>query len=88
MHAPSKLIYALPLGLANEPPKEKLEEFREWINKGSLKMIPPGKRPPRYNAKYETLDKSHDLGFMAHINVAFYYLRKKIMQFPELVQRK
>ncbi|GMN64416.1 hypothetical protein TIFTF001_033487 [Ficus carica] len=107
-HAPSKLIYALPPGLANEPPKEKLEEFREWINKGLLKRTPPGKRPPRYNAKYETLDKPHDLGFMAiekkswfyelatspiwlwdeHINVAFYYLSKKIKQFPELVQQK
>ncbi|GMN48635.1 hypothetical protein TIFTF001_017818 [Ficus carica] len=28
-HAPSKLIYALPSGFADEPPKEKLEEFRE-----------------------------------------------------------
>ncbi|GMN32041.1 hypothetical protein TIFTF001_050777 [Ficus carica] len=41
-HAPSKLIYALPLGLADEPPKEKLEEFMEWIKKGLLKMTPPG----------------------------------------------
>lgn len=66
------------------------------------------KRPPQYIAEYETLDKPHDLGFMAvekkswfyelatspvwlwdeHIDVAFYYLRKKIMQFPELLQRK
>ncbi|GMN59608.1 hypothetical protein TIFTF001_028707 [Ficus carica] len=87
-HASSKLIYALPLGLADEPPKDKLDEFREWINIGLLKRTPPGKRPPRYNAKYETLVKPHDLGFMAYIDVAFYYLRKKIMQFPELVQRK
>ncbi|GMN39685.1 hypothetical protein TIFTF001_008906 [Ficus carica] len=70
-HAPSKLIYAFLTGLADEPPKEKLED----------------KRPPRYNAKYETLDKPHDLGFMAHIDVAFYYLRKKIKQFPKLEQR-
>ncbi|GMN25231.1 hypothetical protein TIFTF001_043871 [Ficus carica] len=87
-HAPSKLIYALPPGLADELPKEKLEEFREWINKELLKRTFPGKRPPRYNAKYETLDKPHDLGFMAHIDVAFYYLREKIKQFPELEQRK
>ncbi|GMN69854.1 hypothetical protein TIFTF001_038898 [Ficus carica] len=87
-HALSKLIYALPPGLADEPPKEKLEEFREWINKGLLKRTPPSKWPPKYNAKYETMAKPHDLEFMAHINVAFYYLRKKIMQFPELVQRK
>ncbi|GMN59376.1 hypothetical protein TIFTF001_028466 [Ficus carica] len=73
--APSKLIYAFPLGLADEPPKETLEECR-------------GKRPPRYNAKHETLDKPHDLGFMVHIDVAFYYLRKKIRQFPELEQQK
>ncbi|GMN48652.1 hypothetical protein TIFTF001_017819 [Ficus carica] len=85
---PSKLIYALPPGLADEPPKETLEEFREWINKGVLKRTPPGKRPPRYNAKHETLDKPHDLGFMVHIDVAFYYLMKKIRQFPELEQRK
>ncbi|GMN45108.1 hypothetical protein TIFTF001_014304 [Ficus carica] len=86
--APSKLIYALPLGPADEPPKETLEEFREWIKKGVLKRTSPGKRPPRYNAKYETLDKPHDLGFTAHIGVAFYYLRKKIRQFPKLEQRK
>ncbi|GMN67129.1 hypothetical protein TIFTF001_036191 [Ficus carica] len=86
--APSKLIYALPPGLADEPPKETLEEFWEWIKKGVLKMTPPGKQPPRYNAKHETLDKPHDLGFMVHIDVAFYYLRKKIRQFPELEQRK
>ncbi|GMN34241.1 hypothetical protein TIFTF001_046787 [Ficus carica] len=88
LKAPSKLIYALPPGLADEPPKETLKEFREWIKKGVLKMTPPSKRPPRYNAKHETLDKPHDLRFMVHIDVAFYYLRKKIMQFPELEQRK
>ncbi|GMN63994.1 hypothetical protein TIFTF001_033050 [Ficus carica] len=70
--APSKLIYAFPPGLTDEPPKETLED----------------KRPPQYNAKHETLDKPHDLGFMVHIDVAFYYLRKKIRQFPELEQRK
>ncbi|GMN61248.1 hypothetical protein TIFTF001_030401 [Ficus carica] len=91
--APSKLIYALPPGFADEPPKETLED----------------KRPPRYNAKQETLNKPHDLGFIVvdkkknwyyelatspvwlwdeHIDVAFYYLRKKIRQFPELEQRK
>ncbi|GMN69282.1 hypothetical protein TIFTF001_038329 [Ficus carica] len=86
--APSKLIYALPPGLADEPPKETLDEFREWINKGVLKRTPLGKWPPRNNAKHETLDKPHDLGFMVHIGVAFYYLRKKIKQFPELEQRK
>ncbi|GMN51336.1 hypothetical protein TIFTF001_020500 [Ficus carica] len=106
--APSKLIYALPPGLADEPPKEMLEKFREWIKKGVLKRTPLGKRPPRYNAKHETFDKPHDLGFMVvdkkswyyelatspvwlwdeHIDVAFYYLRKKIRQFPELEQRK
>ncbi|GMN59508.1 hypothetical protein TIFTF001_028602 [Ficus carica] len=106
--APSKLIYALPPGLADEPPKETLEEFKEWINKGVLKRTPLGKWPPRYNAKHETLDKPHDLGFMEvdkkswyyelatspvwlwneHIGIVFYYLRKKIRQFPELEQRK
>ncbi|GMN69088.1 hypothetical protein TIFTF001_038137 [Ficus carica] len=67
LHAPSKLIYAFLTGLTDEPPKEKLEEFREWINKGLLKITPPGS---------------------FHIDVAFYYLRKKIKQFPELEQRK
>ncbi|GMN25917.1 hypothetical protein TIFTF001_043946, partial [Ficus carica] len=85
---PNKFIYALPPGLADEPPKETLEEFREWIKKGVLKRTPPGKRLPRYNAKHETLDKPYDLGFIMHIDVAFYYLRKKISQFPELEQRK
>ncbi|GMN18812.1 hypothetical protein TIFTF001_045068 [Ficus carica] len=93
--APTKQPNALPPGLADEPPKKTLEEFRD-------------KRPPRYGAKYELFDKPHDLGFMAlanktwyyeltislvwlwdeHINVAFYYLRKKIRQYPELEQRK
>ena len=35
--APPKLIHALPPGLADEPPKEILEEFREWFPKGLLK---------------------------------------------------
>ncbi|GMN31625.1 hypothetical protein TIFTF001_041615 [Ficus carica] len=43
-HAPSKLIYVLPPGLADEPLKEKLEEFREWIKKGLLKRTLPGKK--------------------------------------------
>ncbi|GMN64888.1 hypothetical protein TIFTF001_033955 [Ficus carica] len=106
--APPKQRNALPQGLEDEPPKETLEEFREWIKKGLLKKPPPGKRPPRYGAKYESLDKPHDLGIMAvdnktwyyelatspvwlwdeHIDVAFYYLRKKIRQFPELEKRK
>ncbi|GMN31156.1 hypothetical protein TIFTF001_041559, partial [Ficus carica] len=85
---PNKLIYALPLGLADEPPKKTLEEFKEWIKKGVLKRTPPGKRLPRYNAKHETLDKPYDLGFIMHIDIAFYYLRKKNSQFPKLEQRK
>ncbi|GMN37616.1 hypothetical protein TIFTF001_042659 [Ficus carica] len=51
---------ALPPGLANEPPKETLEEFTT-----SLVWL-----------------------WDEHINVAFYYLRKKIRQYPELEQRK
>ncbi|GMN53222.1 hypothetical protein TIFTF001_022358 [Ficus carica] len=35
-NAPSKFIYALPPSLTDEPPKEKLEEFREWIKKRSI----------------------------------------------------
>ncbi|GMN47409.1 hypothetical protein TIFTF001_016585 [Ficus carica] len=105
---PPKQINALPRGLDDEPPEETLEEFREWIKKGLLKKPPSGKRPPRYGAKYETLDKYHDLGIMKvdnktwyyelatspvwlwdeHIDVVFYYLRKKIRQFPELEKRK
>ncbi|GMN43312.1 hypothetical protein TIFTF001_012512 [Ficus carica] len=108
-HAPTKIkIYALPRGLSDEPPREKLEEFKEWINKGLLKNPPPRKRHARYNAKYDTLNKSHDLDswqlkkqswfyelttslvwlWDEHIDVAFYCLRKKIMHFPELLQRK
>ncbi|GMN22303.1 hypothetical protein TIFTF001_045633 [Ficus carica] len=113
--APTKLIYALPPGLADEPLKDRLEEFREWIKIGVLKKTPLGynlfvfnKRPPRYTAKLDDLANPHDLGFMVvdkknwyyelatspvwlwdkHIDVTFYYLRKKIMQFPELEQRK
>ncbi|GMN55712.1 hypothetical protein TIFTF001_024830 [Ficus carica] len=88
LKAPNKLIHALPLGLADEPPKDTLEEFKEWFPKGLLKKTLPSKRPPRYTAKHDTLDKPHDLGCMQHIDVAFYYLRKKIRQFPELEQRK
>ncbi|GMN64720.1 hypothetical protein TIFTF001_033807 [Ficus carica] len=35
-HASTKLNYALPPGLSDEPPKEKLEEFREWIKNPSI----------------------------------------------------
>ncbi|GMN22109.1 hypothetical protein TIFTF001_050180 [Ficus carica] len=107
VHEPSKIICALPRGLADEPPVDTLKEFREWINKGVLKRTPPGKRLPRYNTKHDTLDKPHDLGIMTvdkkswfnelatspvwlwdeHIDVAFYYLRKKIKQFSNLEQR-
>ncbi|GMN73495.1 hypothetical protein TIFTF001_054877 [Ficus carica] len=110
--SPSKalntLIHALPPGLADEPPKEILEEFRAWFPKGLLKKNLTGKRPPRYSKTHDTLDKPHDLGCMQvekkswyyelatsavwlwdeHIDVAFYYLRNKIRQFPELNQRK
>ncbi|GMN66770.1 hypothetical protein TIFTF001_035835 [Ficus carica] len=88
-NAPMKVIfYAFPRSISDEPPKENLEQFRMWIKKGLLKKPPQGKWPARYIAKYETLDKPHDLGFMAHIDVAFYYLRKKIMHFLNLLQRK
>ncbi|GMN72439.1 hypothetical protein TIFTF001_053560 [Ficus carica] len=92
--APNTLIHALPPGLADEPPKEILEEFRAWFPKGLLKKTFTGryilfsKRPPRYSKTHDTLDKPHDLGCMQHIDVAFYYLRNKIRQFPELNQRK
>ncbi|GMN69119.1 hypothetical protein TIFTF001_038170 [Ficus carica] len=112
--APNTLIHALPPGLADEPPKEILEEFRAWFPKGLLKKTLTGryilfsKRPPRYSKTHDTLDKPHDLGCMQvekknwyyelatsavwlwdeHIDVAFYYLRNKIRQFPELNQRK
>ncbi|GMN46263.1 hypothetical protein TIFTF001_015443 [Ficus carica] len=75
-------------GLADEPPEETLEEFREWLRKGLLKRPPPGKRPPRYGTKYETFDKPHDLEFMMQMDVAFYYLRKKIRQNPDLEKWK
>ncbi|GMN70403.1 hypothetical protein TIFTF001_039451 [Ficus carica] len=48
--APTNLIYALPPCLADQPPEQTLEEFREWIKAGVLKRSPPGKRPPRYVA--------------------------------------
>ncbi|GMN69564.1 hypothetical protein TIFTF001_038611 [Ficus carica] len=112
--APNTLIHALPPGLADEPPKEILEEFRAWFPKGLLKKTLTGryilfsKRPPRYSKTHDMLDKPHDLGCMQeekkswyyelatsavwlwdeHIDVAFYYLRNKIRQFPELNQRK
>ncbi|GMN38296.1 hypothetical protein TIFTF001_007525 [Ficus carica] len=88
----------------DQPPEQTLEEFREWIKAGVLKRSPPGKRPPRYVAKHDTLSEPHDLGLMLvekkswyyelatspvwlwdeHIDVAFYYLRKKSRQFTEL----
>ncbi|GMN52678.1 hypothetical protein TIFTF001_021832 [Ficus carica] len=105
--APTNLIYALPPCLADQPPEQTLEEFREWIKAGVLKRSPPSKRPPRYVAKHDTLSEPHDLGLMLvekkswyyelatspvwlwdeHIDVAFYYLRKKSRQFTELKQR-
>ncbi|GMN58465.1 hypothetical protein TIFTF001_027553 [Ficus carica] len=105
---PSQSIFALPPSLVDEPPALMLKEFREWINKWALKKTPPGKQPPRYNAKHDPLDKPHDLRIMEvekkrwyyelvtspvwlwdeHIDVAFYYLRKKIKQYPNLEQRK
>ncbi|GMN22049.1 hypothetical protein TIFTF001_048956, partial [Ficus carica] len=85
--APTNLIYALPPCLADQPPEQTLEEFREWIKAGVLKMSPPGKRPSRYGAKHDTLSEPHDLRLMLHIDVSFYYLRKKSRQFTELKQR-
>ncbi|GMN21674.1 hypothetical protein TIFTF001_040085 [Ficus carica] len=85
--APTNLIYALPPCLADQPPEQTLEEFREWIKAEVLKRSPPSKQPPRYGAKHDTLCEPHDLGFMLHIDVAFYYLRKKSRQFTELKQR-
>ncbi|GMN22703.1 hypothetical protein TIFTF001_045692 [Ficus carica] len=82
--APTKLIYALPPGLADEPLKDRLEEFREWIKIGVLKKTPLGKRPPRYTVKHDDLANPHDLGFMVVDKKNW----KKIMQFPELEQRK
>ncbi|GMN23400.1 hypothetical protein TIFTF001_045768 [Ficus carica] len=38
---PPKQLNALPRGLNDEPPKETLEEFREWIKKRLLKKPPP-----------------------------------------------
>ncbi|GMN70342.1 hypothetical protein TIFTF001_039385 [Ficus carica] len=81
--APTNLIYALPPCLADQPPEQTLEEFREWIKAGVLKS----KRPPRYVAKHDTLSEPHDLGLILHIDVAFYYLRKRSRQFTELKQR-
>ncbi|GMN20331.1 hypothetical protein TIFTF001_050022, partial [Ficus carica] len=63
--APNKLIYALPPGLDDEPPKEILEEFRRYI------MF--SKRPARYSAKHDTLDKPHDLGCMMVEKKSWYY---------------
>ncbi|GMN63444.1 hypothetical protein TIFTF001_032518 [Ficus carica] len=40
--APTNLIYALPQCLADQPPEQTLEEFREWIKAGVLKRSPPG----------------------------------------------
>ncbi|GMN66379.1 hypothetical protein TIFTF001_035442 [Ficus carica] len=37
---PSKLLYALPPGLTDEPLKDVLEEFRKWFKKGILKRTP------------------------------------------------
>ncbi|GMN23191.1 hypothetical protein TIFTF001_040415 [Ficus carica] len=84
--SPSKaltnLIYALPPCLADQPPEQTLEEFREWIKAGVLKRSPPGKRPPRYVAKHDTLSEPHDLGLMFG-----YGTKKKSRQFTELKQR-
>ncbi|GMN23402.1 hypothetical protein TIFTF001_050279 [Ficus carica] len=70
---PSKLLYALPPGLADEPPKDVLEEFREWFKNGILKRTHSGKRPPRYSPKHNTLDKPHDLGCMLVEKKSWYY---------------
>ncbi|GMN24871.1 hypothetical protein TIFTF001_045894 [Ficus carica] len=71
--APITLIHALPPSLADEPPKEILEEFREWFTKGLLKKTLIGKRPPRYSKMHDTLDKPHDLGCMQVEKKSWYY---------------
>ncbi|GMN66774.1 hypothetical protein TIFTF001_035838 [Ficus carica] len=76
--APTKQPNPLPPGLADEPPQETLEEFREWIKKGLLKRPPPGKRPPRYGAKYELFGKPHDLGFMVVANKTWLMLGVRV----------
>ncbi|GMN61855.1 hypothetical protein TIFTF001_030932 [Ficus carica] len=70
---PNTLIHALPSGLADEPPKEILEEFREWFPKGLLKKTLTGKRPPRYSKMHDTLDKPHELGCMQVGKKTWYY---------------
>ncbi|GMN62599.1 hypothetical protein TIFTF001_031670 [Ficus carica] len=71
--APNTLIHALSPGLADEPPKEILEEFRQWFPKGLLKKTLTGKRPPRYSKTHDTLDKPHDLGCMQVEKKSWYY---------------
>ncbi|GMN27743.1 hypothetical protein TIFTF001_044154 [Ficus carica] len=75
--APTNLIYALPPCLADQPPEQTLEEFREWIKAGVLKRSPPGKRPPRYGAKHDTLRNP----------MSSASCWKKSRQFTELKQR-
>ncbi|GMN59626.1 hypothetical protein TIFTF001_028718 [Ficus carica] len=86
--APPKQFNALPRGLDDEPPKETLEEFREWIKKGLLKKPPPGIMKVDNKTWYYELATSPVWLWDDHIDVAFYYLRKKIRHFPELEKRK
>ncbi|GMN19823.1 hypothetical protein TIFTF001_039905 [Ficus carica] len=91
--APTNLIYALPPCLADQPPEQTLEEFREWIKAGVLKRSPPGEPHDlglmlvEKKSWYYELATSHVWLWDEHIDVAFYYLRKKSRQFTELKQR-
>ncbi|GMN68964.1 hypothetical protein TIFTF001_038009 [Ficus carica] len=60
--APSKLIYVIPLGLADEPPQEMLEEFREWIKKGLLKRTHPGAKVRALWGVYQKAPDKFDWG--------------------------
>ncbi|GMN63449.1 hypothetical protein TIFTF001_032523 [Ficus carica] len=74
--APNTLIHALPPGLADEPPKEILRSS----GSGSQKV--------EKKSWYYELATSAVWLWDEHIDVAFYYLRNKIRQFPEPNQRK
>ncbi|GMN67844.1 hypothetical protein TIFTF001_036910 [Ficus carica] len=56
-HAPTKVNYALLQCLSDEPPTEKLEEFREWIKKGLLKKPP---QSAKIGALWRVYKKSPD----------------------------
>ncbi|GMN57923.1 hypothetical protein TIFTF001_027023 [Ficus carica] len=85
---PTKQPNALPPCLADEPLKETLKEFRDANYELFDKPHDLGFMAVANKTWYYELATSPVWVWDEHIDITFYYLRKKIRQYPELEQQK